>query len=99
MHMLSIYVVEKQKLVTCKHETSLTNLTSFTLVDETNVYSSCELVKFTPMKRYETMLFEHCSIFLLFRFQEEISRIEKEGIMIKVTEPTELCAPTVPVVK
>lgn len=51
-------------------------------------------------ERYETVLFEHCSIFfLLFRFKEEISRMEKEGLMIKVTEPTELCVPTVPIVK
>ena len=50
-------------------------------------------------ERYETMLFEHCPIFLLFLFKKEISRMEKEGIMIKVTEPTELCAPMVPVVK
>ena len=47
-------------------------------------------------ERYETKLFEH---YLLFRVKEEISKMEKEGIMIKVTEPTELCAPTVPVVK
>jgi hypothetical protein len=36
---------------------------------------------------------------ILPKVEEEINRMEKEGIIEKVTEPTEWCAPMVPVVK
>lgn len=34
-------------------------------------------------EKYETILFEYCSIVvLLFQVKEEVSKMEKEGIMI-----------------
>ena len=36
---------------------------------------------------------------LLSKVEKELARMEKEGILEKVTESTEWCAPIVPVVK
>ena len=104
MYMFSIYVVERAKASDTLARNVAHELNLISHIDETNVYGSCELVKYTPMKispKKDMKQYYLRTVLssLLFRVNKEISKMEKEEIVEKVTDPTELCAPMVQVVK
>ena len=76
-------------------------------VEEVSVFGSCGLVKCKPVKitlREDAKPYcintpRRVPFPILPKVEDELMRMEREGIIEKVTEPTEWCAPMVPVIK